>query len=181
VYTSQSASSGVGVSIRYLGLREVIRVGLEILISLLGGLLSLSAGGVVASELIQRSIRKLFGKEQKQETLSHRDKLAKLTESLMTASRDVDAVLLELSQVARDREKAVERIETDLVNLQEREKELQKRIETLQNVPLPVADYFAQISVSGEKRSAKRDYVLFGSGVIVSTVIAILLKILGWG
>jgi len=99
----------------------------------------------------------------------------------MTASKEVDAVLSELSQVARDREKAVQKIEADLQSLQNREKELQKRIETLQNVPLPVAEYFAQLTVSGEKRNAKRDYVLFGAGVVVSTIIAILLKIFGLG
>jgi uncharacterized protein YlxW (UPF0749 family) len=93
----------------------------------------------------------------------------------------VDTVLAELSQIAKDRESAVQKIEAELQSLQNREKELQERIKTLQKVPLPVAEHFAQLTASGEKRSARRDYVLFGVGVIVSTVIAILLKVFGLG
>src|SRR5436853_5947621 len=126
-------------------------MGLEILVSIISGLLSLTAGGVASSEVIQQILKKIFGIEKKRESLSHSERLAKLTESLMTASKEVDAVLSELSQVARDREQAVQKIETDLQNLQEREKELQKRIETLQSVPLPVAEYFAQLTTPGEK------------------------------
>jgi hypothetical protein len=99
----------------------------------------------------------------------------------MKASKEMDGVLAELASVAKEREKTVGKIEMDLANLQNREKELQERIQHLQNVPLPVAEHFAKLTSSGEKRSARRDYALFGAGVVVSTVIAIALRLLGLG
>ena len=73
------------------------------------------------------------------------------------------------------------KIDADLRQMQDREKELEERIQHLQNVPLPVAEHFAKLTTQGETRSAKRDYMLFGAGVIVSTVIAIILKLIGLG
>jgi uncharacterized protein (DUF3084 family) len=81
--------------------------------------------------------------------------------------------LSELAQVARDREAAVSTLENQLKDLETKEKTLQQRIEHLQAVPLPVAEYFAQLTGAGERRSAMRDYMLFGAGVLVSTAISI--------
>jgi hypothetical protein len=46
----------------------------------------------------------------------------------------------------------------------------------LQNVPLPVAQEFAKLVAPAEKKSARRDYLLFVSGVVVTTVITVILK-----
>lgn len=86
-------------------------------------------------------------------------------------------MLAELSQVARSREVAVQKLEIDLVALETREKELKEKIEALESTPLPVAEYFAKLVDSGEKRSAWRDYILFGAGVVMTTVIAIIIQI----
>jgi len=89
----------------------------------------------------------------------------------------MDSLIIELSEVAREREESVKKIETDLANLQSRETEMKERIGNLKKVPLPVAEYFAELTSQGEKRSARRDYLLFGAGAVVSTVITIILKL----
>ncbi len=62
--------------------------------------------------------------------------------------------------------------------LETREKELKEKIEALESTPLPVAEHFAKLLESGEKRSAKRDYVLFGAGVVVTTGVAIIIQVI---
>lgn len=64
-----------------------------------------------------------------------------------------------------------------LTAMEGREKELMERIETLERTPLAVAEHFAKLVAPGERRSAMRDYVLFGSGVVVSTAIGIVIQI----
>jgi len=85
-------------------------------------------------------------------------------------------VLAELAQVARSRQSAVEELESNLTSLESREKELKAKIEALEKTPLPVAEHFAQLLAAGERRSARRDYALFGAGVGVTTAIAILIQ-----
>jgi len=123
---------------------------------------------------------KRFARESKPGTY-YSAQLKQLTSSLIKASKEVDRVLTELAEVSRDREHAVKNLENNLVSLEKKETELITKIESLENLPLPVADHFAKLIEGGEKRSARRDYLLFGAGVVVSTVIAIILKLVGWG
>ena len=58
-----------------------------------------------------------------------------------------------------------------------REKQLKDRIAALENVPVPVAEHFAELMASGQRRTAKRDYVLFGAGVLVTTLITIIIQL----
>ncbi len=152
-------------------------MGLDIIASILGALASLAAGSLVlaSSEVMRKLIFKLLRKEEPQKTYSER--LSELTANLTKASREVDSVIGELAQVARGRESSIQKLETDLASLEAREKELKEKIETLQKVPIPVADHFAKLIESGEKRNARRDYVLFGAGVLVTTVIAIIIQL----
>jgi hypothetical protein len=153
-------------------------MGPEILSVLLTAIASLLAplGYEVFRELL-----KIFGWREQKKPVPYSERLSGLTGELVKASKEVDSVLAELAQVAKEREQTVQKMEGELSHLQNREKELQQRIDHLQNVPLPVAEYFAQLTSTGEKRSARRDYLLFGAGVVVSTGIAILLKIFGLG
>ena len=89
----------------------------------------------------------------------------------------MDTVLAELAKVARNRETAVQKLENDLVSLDSREKELKTSIKTLEKTPIPVAEHFAKLVADGEKRGARRDYMLFGAGVVVTTIIAIVIQI----
>ena len=147
----------------------------ELLASILGAIMSLAAGGLASSELIQKSIRALWGRRVPAKPYSER--LAELTENLTKASRDVDAVLLELAKVAQDRAEAVKQIESELAAMEGREKELKERIDVLERTPLAVAEHFAKLVAPSERRSAMRDYALFGAGVVVSTVIGICIQI----
>jgi len=154
-------------------------VGVEILAALLSGALSLSFGGLLSNDLIRRVLKKLLKLPEPSPVATHRERLANLTESLARASAEVDAVLGELAKVARDREEAISNLEAELGALEAKERALQQRINDLQNVPLPVAEHFAALTESGEKRSARRDYLLFGAGVLVSTSISIILYLIG--
>jgi hypothetical protein len=156
---------------------DLIITAITVVASMLAGLIGVSAP---SEKLIKKLYIKLGGKEF-EDQIPYSEKLTNLTSNLMKSSKEMDALLAELAQVAKDREQAVKKMEADLSNLQGREQELQKKIEHLEKVPLPVAEYFAQLTSTGEKRSARRDYLLFGAGVVVSTVIAILLKIFGLG
>jgi prefoldin subunit 5 len=147
---------------------------IEILVSLLGAAISMSAAGLF--EVVARRIRK-----RQPHQVSYSERLTELTASLRHASKEVDSVLSELAQVARDRETAVSKLEDQLRDLESKEKNLQQRIEHLQSVPLPVAEYFTQLTSAGERRSARRDYMLFGAGVFVSTLISIIFFILKGG
>ena len=148
---------------------------MEVLLAVIGALASLLAGGVASREALQKLIRLMLGKKITAKTYSER--LSELTSSLTTASSQVDSVLRELSLVAREKEDTVKRLEAGLGQLEERERDLKQKIEALQNVPLPVAEHFAKLVEPGERKSARRDYTLFGAGVVVTTIITLMLQL----
>ena len=151
-------------------------MGIEIVSTILGALASLLAGGIASTEVFQKLIHYALGKP-KEPSKPYSERLAQLTANLTKASREVDNVLAELAQVAGSREAAVQKLEGDLASLESREKELKERINTLEKTPLPVAEHFASLIEAGEKQSAKRDYALFGAGVVVTTVIAVIIQV----
>jgi len=153
-------------------------MGVELLISLLAGLLSMAAGSVLSTPSLEKLLRRLFKIPQRTPSQTYAQRLAGLTESLRKSSQDVDAIVQELSSVAQEREAAVRKLEGDLGTLAAREQELQKRVNELQNLPLSVAEQFAALTTVSEKRSARRDYVLFGFGVLVSTLLSIIFFLL---
>jgi len=112
-----------------------------------------------------------------QPTVSYQQRMKRLLADLARSSAEVDKTLHEMEEVSHLREGALTRLEIQLETLTKREKELQTRVESLQNVSLPAVQYFMENMQKGEKRSALRDYFLFVLGVIASTVIAIILKL----
>lgn len=104
------------------------------------------------------------------------ERLTELTASLSKASAEVDSVLAELARVAKERTSAVEKLESGLTALESRERELKNRIDTLQKTPIAVAEHFAKLLEPGERRSARRDFLLFGAGVAASTVVTIIIE-----
>ena len=126
-------------------------------------------------------IGKLFPAIIKEHTLpqlSYKEKMTSLTRSLIEASAEVDRVLKEIAEIGNQRQGDIAKLELQLQNLTDHEKQLQEKVNALEKVPLPAIEHFVKAIESGEKRSALRDYILFGLGVIVSTVIAIVLKLL---
>lgn len=144
----------------------------QILLGVVSALVSIFAGGVAGSVL--EALRKR-SKRNQLPLASYSDKMTSLTKSLISAAAEVDRVLNEMSDVSRQKETSIADLETRLVELAKREKLQQENIQALKGVPLPAAQYFARVLQRGERRSAWRDYILFGAGVVVSTVIAFVL------
>lgn len=157
-------------------------MGPELLLAIITTLVSLIGGGLAINAATEKVVRKLvyrvFGRKEPEP--SYAERLNTLSENIRKSFNEMDTMLAELAGVTREKKLAMERVEQEVVNLQNQERELQERIEHLQNLPLPVAEHFANLTLVGEKRSARRDYVLFGTGVIVSTLIAIGLRLLGF-
>ena len=147
-------------------------IGVELLTPLLGALASLIIG--LVTSLAQRGI---FGSRVENKTQEDpTEKLDRLTRNLSEASADFKSHLEEISVLAQSREKAVTELEFTMTELGKREKALKTQISQLENTPVAVAEYFKSVTAAGEKRGAIRDYVLFTSGVIVSTIIALLMR-----
>lgn len=151
----------------------------EFFAPLLSAIISISAAGIASNGQIQSLLRRFLGIEQPRKSYSER--ISELAEALKSSSRQVDEVLNEIGHVAAQHETAVRDLEGKLVTLEKREKEMQGRIESLKQVPLAALEHFQKIMDSGEKTSRRRDYALFLAGVVVSTIIAICLKLLGLG
>src|SRR5262245_44128236 len=109
-------------------------MGLDILASVVAALLSLLGASLASTQIIQTLLRSALGRKDPEKPYSER--LAELTESLSRASREVDAVLVELARVAKDRARAVQHLEADLATMEGREKELKDRIDALEKTPL---------------------------------------------
>lgn len=102
-----------------------------------------------------------------------------LFKDLSEASSKMDGIVARIQEYTKGREQSVTKLESQLGLLTQQEEELRKRIEGLKQVPLPAAEYFATLVNKGEKSSAFRDYILFTAGVVVSAVVAVLLKHFG--
>jgi hypothetical protein len=147
----------------------------ELTLSILGAVVAIGGGSIGVG--IYKFIDNLDKEYEKMPSISYSEKMASLTHSLVEASSEVDRVLHEMSVVSLQRESSISELESQLKELSEREKHLQDKVKTLEKVPLPAIEYFVQEVEKGEKRSAWRDYVLFGLGVIVSTITTLLLKL----
>ncbi len=148
---------------------------IELLVALVSGLMSAIVGGAASTDLARKLVYRMLKRDLPKKTYS--DRLSELTSGLTKASSEVDGVLREMAQVAKERGASVKELEEGLADLEKREKELKEKIALLQSVPIPVAEHFARLVEPGEKRSARRDYLLFLAGVILTTIIAILLQI----
>ncbi len=147
----------------------------SVLIAALSTLLG-AMGLLVSRPLLVRLLHLLTGRKPAQQK-PYGERLAELNANLSKASKEVDSILAEMAEVARNREAAVQQLEAGVQALETREKELQKTIDVLEKTPLPVAERFAELVERGEKRSGRRDYILFGAGVGVTTIIAIIIQL----
>jgi hypothetical protein len=146
----------------------------EVLVSVLAGALSLLAG--TGLDEVQRLLRRLRHEPTPPKT--YKERLSQLTGDLTKASAELDGVLSELAAVATEREDTVRALEAQLTSLEARELELKRQIELLEQTPMPVAEHFARLLDTRDRRSARRDYVLFGAGVLVTTIVGIAVQLL---
>lgn len=150
-----------------------------ILVSLLATIATSFLGYGVTGSSADRVIKRVLKLDKPATADSYHQRLSALTESLAKSTAEVDEVLAEIARVSIERGKAITKLETELQSLEQKERELQGRVEALKNVPLPVAEHFAALTAAGDKRSARRDYMLFAAGAVVSSVLAILLHLAG--
>ena len=120
-----------------------------------------------------KSIAKLFGIGAATESPES------LFAELRDTSEKMDDLVRKIQEFSSGREEAILKLENQLGLMSKQEQELSQRINNLKDVPLPAAEYFATLVSKGEGKSAKRDYALFLLGVIVSSIIAVLLKKFG--
>jgi hypothetical protein len=129
--------------------------------------------------ILSGAFSEIIRHKRHQKQPSYHDRINKLASTLQSSSSEVDSILNEIAKVTLERQKAAESLKLELDSLGKSEKEMKERIDALKSVPLPVAEHFAKLLETGEKRNAKRDYLLFGLGVITSVISAIVLKALG--
>ena len=161
-------------------------MGLEVLVALVAA----AAASLLTVPLVERlldryentaTLRLLerLGLVELTDTTSFQAKIKKSLSALSNATREVDETVLAITKLATQREQTLSRLEAQLGELTTRESELKNKIQTLEQVPIEAIRHFEEVLNKGDRRSAYRDYMLFGAGVIVSTIIAILLKWFG--
>jgi len=148
---------------------------MNILAAVIAAGVGLITTALASTEVIRKLLRLLRGQPEPSRT--HSERLSELTANLTSASAEVDSILRELSTVAKEKEASIKLLEAALSALREEEQEVKDKISALEKTPLPVAEHFAKLVRSGEKRGAARDYVLFGAGVLVTTVITIIIQV----
>jgi seryl-tRNA synthetase len=148
----------------------------DVLYGIIGPLITIAVS--IFAYFSARTIRK-HERELAQHGTSEKfkDRVKKLSAELARSSAEVDKTLQEMETVSRMREEALKSLESKMAELSEREKEAQRRVDDLKNVPLPAVNHFLEMTEQSEKKSAKRDRNLFVAGVVVSTGIAIILKL----
>ena len=121
------------------------------------------------------AIEILIGRSSKRVELpNYSERLDKITSRIKQATKEVDSLLVEFSDVAEHRERSISKLEMELNNLELREAELKNRITALEGVSVPAAEQFAKLTEIGEKRSARRDYLLFAAGAVVSFIFSLI-------
>ena len=105
-----------------------------------------------------------------------KERLSESLDTLKNATEEIDGVIEEISKISKEKQQTIEKLETTLSELETRENDLKEKISTMEKVPVESLKHFEEILNKGNKRSATRDYVIFVSGIILTTIIAILLN-----
>lgn len=160
---------------------ELVFTVLAALVSVLTAAAGLTIKGNGLGEQMVRRLFQAFGLQvPKEPEKTYSERLSELTESLTKSSLEVDSVLQELASVAKEKESAVRELEGRLADFSQEEEKLKAKIAALQHIPIPVAEQFVKLLAPTERRSSRRDYILFVSGAVATTVINLLLqKVLG--
>ena len=171
---------------------------LDIILYLLAGLISLSAGAVLPliNSLIRPHLQrvkarnpnsnfaerlsKILSIKPDEPKIPYRERISRTLEALKKASDEIDTANAEFNSIMKDKQATIDGLEGKLMELSSKETELTSKIETLQKVPIEALTYFENILNRGEKRSKYRDYILFGIGVVVSVIVTIILKKFGY-
>ncbi len=117
------------------------------------------------------------GKQSPSENFSAR--VSRLSDSLKKSSMEIDDALKQFEAAIRQRTTRISQLEKSLQVLSTMEKQAKDRIEKLKGVSIESIKHLEAYLQQGERRSAWRDYILFGSGVVVTTIITALFNFFG--
>lgn len=110
---------------------------------------------------------------------SYEEKFKALVDNLRISSLEVDKSLVEITEFTKEKTALLEKLESEMKALSDKEINLKNKIETLEKVPVEALKHFHDILNSENSRSAKRDYLLFLLGVAFSVISALILKKFG--
>jgi hypothetical protein len=106
--------------------------------------------------------------------LTYNARVAQVTEIMKASATEAQQLLTEMESATRERLASVELLEQSLKELEDREKTASERLRILQEVePEAAAELARLVDQSLDKRekvSSKRDYIIFGLGVIVTAI-----------
>lgn len=109
---------------------------------------------------------------------SYKERIATSLETLNKATGEIDKVINEISEISEEKQITIRTLEKELEELSLRESELKQKIKTLENVPVESIKHFEEILNKGDKKGARRDYILFASGVLLSSLVSIILYLI---
>ena len=154
---------------------------IDTIIPMLAAIISITVA-LLSQLIIVYSLRK---KRAAKREIPPGERLQQSISKLSTASQEIDTIIQDIVQDINRRQSALEELKARHQLLSQEEAELSKRVEMLKGLPLEVAKYFQQINEQSlqqmEKKRARRDILMFLLGIIVTTIIAILLKVFGVG
>lgn len=123
-----------------------------------------------------------FDKIQKKgNSESYGKKLSELATKIKKTASELDLLLVEVEIITQNRQDKMKSLEENLAQMNSIEVEQRKKIETLAQVKPEAIEYLLEHLEPAEKRSVRRDYMLFIAGLLFSALIAIILKLLGIG
>jgi len=151
---------------------------MEIIASILAGILSITIGGLSLQGISSYSRRKK--RRARTMVVTPGARIQESISKLSSASHEIDVIIQDIIDNIRNRQTMLEELTIKYGNLLQEEGELSKRVEMLKKIPLEVADHFRQISdeslEGAEKRRTKRDIIMLASGIALTTVIGVLLR-----
>lgn len=119
-------------------------------------------------------------KKEKQTEPTFAEKLNASIEQLKSASKNMDNLVNSITDLTHEKHEKLTKLQIELQNLSQKEDETRKKIEVLKQIPIEALKHFEDMMKPGEKRSARRDYLLFAAGAFFSIFSTIILKLLGW-
>jgi len=166
---------------------------LKILISLLTGTIAAASGIVIPlfSKTFHPKAEKYYFENpdsnfsnflklififEENKSIPFKDRLSSSITTLKNATEEIDNVIEEIAKISEEKHQTISKLEHQLVFLEEKENHLEDKINTMEKVPVESMKYFEEVLNKGDKRSAKRDYLIFISGIIVTTIIGALLN-----
>lgn len=107
------------------------------------------------------------------------EKFESLSQNLRSATLEIEGIISDLAENVKKKDGELMEVEAMLEVAKSKHAEIEGKIAVLKEIPLPVAEYFTELVNAIEKRSAARDYILFGSGLVAGAVINLVLKRFG--